>query len=249
MRLVVVTGASRGLGAALAERFVRRGDEVVAVARDEARLADLARRLGPACRPLSADLSTGDGRAALLDAAPSCDVAVLNAGVGLHGPLAGQPWEAVRSMVDLNVGSVIHLAHHYVGAMRRRGAGRVLMVASSVAERGAPQLAAYAASKAFVLTLGRGLAAELHGSGVTVSCLVPGPLATEFAARAGMPARLVARGDDVGTVATAALDGLERGEPVIVPGVRRRIERRLKSALPEPVWAALARRHHSGGEP
>lgn len=245
MSRVIVTGASRGLGAAFVEAFSDRGDDVLAVARDEGRLAAEARRLGARCQWLAADLSGAEGCALVVERRPACDVLVLAAGAGLHGEFSSLPLESQWPLISLNVGSVVRLAHHYIGGMRDRREGRILMVASTVAERGAPFLATYAATKAFVLALSRGLGAELGGSGVTVSCLVPGPLATDFAELAGLPARHRSRrGADPRSVAAAGIEGLLRGDAVIVPGVRGRAVRRLKQLLPETLWATLARRHH-----
>lgn len=230
-RTALITGASAGIGEALAERFAAGGHDLVLVARRADALAALARRLADAhgvrARAMPADLAEPDAVprlvAALGRARLRVDVLVNNAGVLEQGEFVAMTPEAHRRMVDLNVGALTQLLAHLVPPMVERGDGRVLNVASIAAFQPIPSLATYAATKAFVLSLTESLAEELRGTGVTATALCPGITATgmlEGATRAN--ARLAALPSSViGTVEQVADAGYEacmRGDTIRVPG-------------------------------
>jgi uncharacterized protein len=220
----VVTGASSGLGREFALALAERGHPILAVARRGERLntlADEVSKLGGRLDPLVADLSTAAGIEMLLARAAEVEVELLvnNAGVATYGPFASLEPESQRQLVRLNVEAVVALTRGLLPAMLERGQGGVINVASQMAFQPMPYFAAYAASKAFVLSFSEGLAEELRGSGVRVSTVAPGFVRTEFADVAGShePERrfphLKAR-----SVVESALRAHDRGRAVKVVG-------------------------------
>jgi hypothetical protein len=227
----LVTGASAGIGAALARELAARGHDVVLVARDEARLDALAKelrdRLGTRTEVLPADLCDPDGLVRVetrLRAEPAIDVLVNNAGFGLHGALVEQPVDELDSMIRLNALALARCAHAAGAAMSARRKGGILNVASIAAVQPVPQWTAYGATKAFVVSFSRALRTELRPSGVHVTALLPGFTRTEFHDRgamdvSGLPGFLW---HDPPRVAREGLDALERNRAVCVPGLANR---------------------------
>ncbi len=186
----VVTGASSGFGLEFTLALARRGLPVLAVARRAERLsavADDAGMSGGRVEPLVADLSTAAGVEALLTKAATLNVALLinNAGLATYGPFALLPLERERELVRLNVEAIVALTRGLLPAMLARGRGGVINVASQMAFQPVPYFAAYAASKAFVLSFSEALSEELRGTGVHVTAVAPGFAATAFADVAG----------------------------------------------------------------
>jgi uncharacterized protein len=186
----VVTGASSGLGREFALALTARGHPVLAVARRGERLRALADEVGPRggqLEPLVADLSTGGGIEVLLARAASVPVELLvnNAGVAAYGPFSSIPAERELELVRLNVEAIVVLTRGLLPTMLERGRGGVINVASQMAFQPMPYFAAYAASKAFVLSFSEALAEELRGTGVRVTTIAPGFVSTEFAQVAG----------------------------------------------------------------
>ncbi len=226
---VLITGASGGIGEAFAKIFAARGDRLVLTARGADRLAKVAASLGDGVRTeiLPADLSAPAGPAPLLSAleAKSIDVDVLvnNAGFGTFGPFAESVVEDELAQIQLNITSLTHLTRALLPGMIRRGRGRVLNVASLAAFQPGPMMAVYYASKAYVLSFSEALSNELKGSGVTVSCLCPGPTRTGFMARAKMgDPEVLAKSFtmmDAEEAARKGVEGLLQGRRLIIPGV------------------------------
>ena len=230
-RIALITGASSGIGEALAHRFARGGYSLVLVARSADKLKALARSLADAhgvkAWVAPADLSL-PGAAARLAAAMArarrpIDVLVNNAGVLEHGAFVAMPAARQQELIALNVAGLTAMLAAFVPAMVSRGQGRVLNVASIAAFQPVPMLATYAATKAYVLSLTESLSEELKGSGVTVTALCPGITATgmldaakQTSAELGkLPALFVGQADDV------AHDGYRachRGDVICVPG-------------------------------
>jgi uncharacterized protein len=186
----VVTGASSGLGREFALALAERGHPVLAVARREEHLLVLAEEVaasGGQLEPLIADLSTSVGVEELLARAASLEVELLvnNAGVATYGPFASTPVERELELVRLNVEAIVALTRGLLPTMLERGRGGVINVASQMAFQPMPYFAAYAASKAFVLSFSEALAEEVRGTGVRVTAVAPGFVTTEFAEVAG----------------------------------------------------------------
>ena len=178
----LITGASSGIGEALATCFAQAGHNLVLVARSEAKLrqqaAALAAAHGIKAWVQVADLSQPGAAeklaAALRRARRPVDVLVNNAGVLEHGPFVKMDAWRHRELIDLNVVALTEMLAQFVPPMVRRGRGRVLNVASIAAFQPVPALATYAATKAYVLSLTESLSEELRGTGVTITALCPG---------------------------------------------------------------------------
>ena len=248
-RTALITGASSGIGAAMARDLAGRGADLVLVARRADRLEALAaecRGLGVRAEAAPADLADPAAREALAARFGTIDLLINNAGFGIHAPLAEAAWERTERLLDVNIIALTHLTRLFAPGMAARGFGRILQVASVVGFLPVPLFAAYAASKAYVLSLGVALDAELAPRGVRVSVLCPGGTATEFFAvaqggaageRAGPPRMMSAE-----AVARIGLDGLARGRPVVVAGGLNRAAVFATSFVPRALAARLAYR-------
>ncbi|MFI5120244.1 MAG: SDR family NAD(P)-dependent oxidoreductase [Thermoanaerobaculia bacterium] len=190
----MVTGASSGIGEALARRLAEEGRDLLLVARSGDRLQrladEIAKENGIEARILAVDLGKPEGRGAVFavteGAGRSVSILVNDAGFGLNGPEAELPLERVLEMLQLNVVATAELTHRFLAAMRARREGAILNVASTAAFLPVPYFAAYAASKAFILSFTHALHEEARKDGVTVTCLCPGYTKTNFHAAAGM---------------------------------------------------------------
>jgi short-subunit dehydrogenase len=228
---VLITGASAGIGAALARCFARDGHRPLLVARSTKKLNALARELraefGVHAIALAADLAQ-PGTAASLAARVkrrrlAIDVLVNNAGVLENGRFAWIPARRHQELIDLNVSALTALVAQFLPPMIRRRRGRILNVASIAAFQPVPMLACYAATKAYVLSLTEALAEELRDSGVTVTALCPGITATDMLTKAArsnsrldaLPRFLVG---DVDAVAAAGYRACMNGDVIAVPG-------------------------------
>jgi uncharacterized protein len=228
----LVTGASSGIGVDLARQLAGRGHNVVLVARREDRLQAVATELrdayGVRAEVLACDLTDPDATDALPGRveALGLEVSVLvnNAGYGSAGQFAELDVRAEAEMVRLNCEAVVRLSGAYVPKLiARDGGGAILVVASSAGMQPIPGQATYGASKAFALSFAEALHTELSHLDVAVSALCPGPIDTEFAARAGLtdafdgvPSFARVSPEDC---AKAAIDGLAKNKRVIVPGL------------------------------
>ncbi len=231
---VLVTGASGGIGLALAERFAGGGHDVVLVARSGPRLAEIARELesrsGIRSTVIPADLADPEAPRAVARAVTesglAVDFLVNNAGFGLRGPFAKNDVGRELEMLQVNVVALTQLTKLFLPPMLERARGGILNVASTAAFVPGPGTAVYSASKAFVLSLSESLAVELEGTGVHVTALCPGPTRTQFAATAGMESSRLFRSGSVmeaGPVAAAGYDGLMQGKPVVITGLPNRL--------------------------
>jgi short-subunit dehydrogenase len=240
----LVTGASSGIGAALARGLAARGHGVTLVARREQPLRELAAELADA-HGVRADVVTADladpAARDRLAAAVELDVEILvaNAGFGSYGAFVDADRARELEQVRVNGEAVVDLASRYAPAMVRRGRGAMLITASVAGFQPLPGNATYSAIKAFELTFAEALHAELHPSGVTVTALCPGPVRSGFQAASGaeeyadrLPGVMFRSAADV---AEAGLQGLARGRRVVVPGAPNRIGAMLGRFSPRPV--------------
>jgi len=230
---VLITGASSGIGLALARLFAADGDDMVLVARSEDRLRELADGLAAKyrvqARVLTADLtrpeSADEIARTLAEQGVQVDVLVNNAGFGAHGQVASLGVQRQLDVIEVNVAALTRLTALFLPGMLERRHGAVLNVASTAAFQPGPNQAVYCATKAYVLSFTEALAEEVRGSGVRVSCLAPGATSTQFADQAGMTGTRAfrLRVMDVGPVAKAGHDGLKQGKTLIIPGVLNRV--------------------------
>lgn len=186
-RTALVTGASSGLGVAFARDLAQRGCNLVLVARSEAPMQQLATALranGTVVQVRPTDLADAAARewlaASLAAEGVTVDVLVNNAGFGVFGAFAATDWSRLEAMLTVDVLALTHLSRLFLPAMRERGFGRVLQVASTAAFQPTPGYAAYAAAKSYVLEFSHALDVELRGSGVRCTVVSPGVTATGF---------------------------------------------------------------------
>jgi short-subunit dehydrogenase len=239
--VVLVTGASRGIGAATAELLADRGARPVLVARDAAALAEVAGRTGGT--PLVADLALPGAAAGVVDRVLAehgrLDGVVANAGIGHAGPVAAMTDAQVAALVDLNVRGTLELARAFAGSPAPRGIVFVTSIAGAV---GVPGESVYSATKAAVEAFAVVLREELRPAGVGVSTVLPGVVETGFFDTRGVPYdRRVPRPVRPERVAAAVVRALERGTPRTVVPRWLAFPAWLSAALPGP-YRALARR-------
>ena len=230
----LVTGASSGIGAEIARLLAQRGHGLTLVARRVERLRELAGELGSEhgirAEVIAADLGdpeARDGLAGRLDELGlTVEILVNNAGFGDSHEFHEAERERLVAMVELNCVALVDLQARYLPAMVDRGRGAVINLASTAAFQPLPGTGTYAATKAFVLSLGEATSAELRGTGVTLTTVCPGPVKTEFATVAGLgdaeenvPGIFWTSAEQV---AREAVEGAERGKRVVVPGVINR---------------------------
>ncbi len=196
----VVTGASAGIGAALARELARHGHDLVLAARSVAPMEALAAELregGAAATVIAADLSKPGAAATLASEIArrglAIDILVNNAGLGVAGRFDRCDPARVSEILQVNIVALTELTRLLLPGMIARGHGRVMLVASVAGFQPGPRMAAYFASKAYVLSLGEALAYELRGTGVSVTTLCPGATATNFFTVAGADNSLMAR--------------------------------------------------------
>ncbi len=248
--VALVTGASSGIGLELARAAAARGHDLVLVARGESALRALAEELardhGAAADVVVADLALSDGPERVVEAVEALglevDVLVNNAGFGLYGDFLDTDLAIERDMIAVNVTAPTALAKRFAIPMARRGRGRILNVASTAAFQPGPRMAVYYATKAYVLSFSLALSVELAGTGVTVTCLAPGPVRTPFRERAQVSAsRLFSgeRGRQAEEVARAGWDALERGRRLAIPGMLNRAGATAAQVLPSGLAARV----------
>jgi short-subunit dehydrogenase len=250
----LVTGASSGIGEEFARELARRGYDLVLVARRRERMDLLATSLSAVhdvqVEVLAADL-TADAGVALVErrlTAGDIDLLVNNAGVGSVGEFARLPLDREVEQVDLNVRALLRLTHTALGAMIPNESGAIINVASMAAYQPVAYNATYAATKAFVLNFSEAIHEEAKRHGITVTCLCPGPVRTEFQHTAGirperMRGKLLLRymaGTNPGEVVRAALDAMDDGRAVVVPGAVTRAITETSQVLPRSVVRRLA---------
>jgi short-subunit dehydrogenase len=250
MPITLVTGASGGLGAAFARLAAADGRDVVLVARSKDALDALADELrktrGIAATVRVEDLSDPAAAGRIVDALAGAEVDVLvnNAGVGALSPFAGCEAGSIRGMVDLNVLAPTLLARAVLPGMVARGRGRILNVASTAAFQPGPLMAVSYATKAYVLSWSLALSNETRGTGVTVTCLCPGPTRTGFQKAAGMldsPLFKRLQTMDADAVARAGYEGMKRGKPMVVPSFTNKVGAFCTRLVPRGVAARIAR--------
>ncbi len=247
-KTVLITGASSGIGLALARLFAADHHSLILVARDLEKLnqlaADLNNRYNCQVTVIGQDLAQPGGAqavyASIANRRLDVDILVNNAGAGRSGRVIDADPADNATMVELNITALTELSRIYASAMVKRGDGQILNVASTGAYQPGPYTAVYYAAKAYVRSFSLALANELDGTGVSVSILCPGATATEFSRRAGKA--------DVGgamsaeTVAQAAYRGLKANRRLIIPGLGNQMVIVLSKCLPGHWLAAIVAR-------
>lgn len=221
--VALVTGASAGIGKAIATQLAGEGYDLILVARRQERLQELADTLQGNHRVESVDLTDKDARKALIERIADIEIEILvnNAGFGSNGPFAENDADGEVRQVELNVTALVDLSRRLLPGMLARKKGHILNIASTAAFQPGPYMSIYYATKAFVLNFTQGLAYELRGSGVTVTAHCPGATASEFGAIAGNDKARLFQYGHVATseeVAAHALKSMRAGKPVAVHG-------------------------------
>ncbi|MBV8389421.1 MAG: SDR family oxidoreductase [Mucilaginibacter sp.] len=233
-KYALITGASGGIGKSFARQLAQRGYHVILIARSEAKLQALAESIrliyNVEAISLPLDLSVDNAAVLIKEWCDKLSIApailINNAGYGLWGNFPVLNLEELVNMHRLNTEAVIRITHALLPLLGENERSYILNVSSTAAFQAVPTLGVYAASKAFILSFSRALRYELKGTGVSVSCLCPGPTDTGFAKRAGLEAladlaqKFNMSPDDV---AAAGLKGLFKGKAEIVPGLFNKI--------------------------
>jgi short-subunit dehydrogenase len=221
---VLITGASSGIGATYAERFARRGHDLVLVARDKARLETLAARLrkahGVAIDILQADLTQPNDLAAVekrLRDDSRIGILINNAGASQAGSFIEQATHDVARIVALNTTALVRLAHAIAPRLAQAGEGAIVNIGSVVGLAPEFGMAVYGATKAFALFLSQGLSLELSPKGVYVQAVLPAGTRTEIWERAGVDINALPELMEVDELVDAALVGFDRRELVTIP--------------------------------
>ncbi len=246
--LAVVTGASTGIGRELARLAVADGCDVI-VAADEPEIEEAAQSLrasGGSARAVRADLSTASGVEQLWQEIGDrpVDYMMANAGRGLGDAFLDQEWDRIEEVIHLNVTGTTAVVQRAARDMARRGQGRILITGSLAGNLPGSYQAVYNATKAYVDTLSWGIREELKDSGVTVTCLLPGPVETEFFHRADMEDTPVGESgskEDPADVARRGFEAMKAGRSGVSGSFMTRIQNAVSGIVPESVLARLHR--------
>ena len=244
----LITGASGGLGLALAEALARRGRNLILVARRREALesiaCELSQRFGVEALFRVCDLTEPLQLTGLIQeleqGARQIDLLVNNAGIGSAGLFVEQGWRQEQELIELNILALARLCHALGAQMKRRGSGQILNVASLAAFQPGPLMSNYFASKAYVLHFSEALRSELAPFGVKVSALCPGPVATAFFRNAALYSGGLEHQNKLASpeqTALLAMRGLEQNRAIIIPDWRQRLLPQLLRFTPR----ALAR--------
>jgi uncharacterized protein len=251
MPTALITGASSGIGAALARELAADGHEVVLAARRAEPMEKLAAELAVKATVLTADLARAGAAAGLVRELEirglAIEVLINNAGLGAAGRLDQIEARRVEEMVEVNVVALTELTRLLLPPMIARRRGRILLVASTAAFQPGPRMAVYYATKAYVLSFGEALAYELRDTGVTVTTLCPGATTTGFAEVAGIGStplfkRRQMKPMSSAEVAKIGYAGLKAGKRVVIPGWLNRFGAFGARRLPRSTVLAMVER-------
>jgi uncharacterized protein len=248
----LITGASGGIGYELAKLCANDHHNLVLVARNGPRLAQVAdelqRQFGITVRTFALDLTELAAPQSLLAQVQrdgiAVNILVNNAGYGIYGEFAGVPLEESLGQIQLNVTALTELTKLFLGQMLERRSGKIMNVASTAGFQPGPLMAVYYATKAYVISFSEALANELADKGITVTCLCPGATETGFAGRAGNDASRLfkkLRPMDAKTVARAGYRGLLKGKTLVIPGFRNWLVAESIRVSPRKMATAVSR--------
>jgi short-subunit dehydrogenase len=258
-KTALITGGSGGIGHELAKLFAKDHYNLALVARSADKLKrvadELQRQFGVSAKAVALDLTTGPAPQFLFDQLQregiAIDILVNNAGYGVFGEFAKIPVEQELGQVQLNVAALTHLTKLFLGPMLERHSGRILNVASTAGFQPGPLMAVYYATKAYVISFSEALANELKDSGVTVTCLCPGPTDTGFQGRAGTEKTRLFRKLQPMNAKTVARDGyrgLMAGKTLVISGFRNWLVTEAIRISPRKLVTAVSRRLLDGAE-
>lgn len=251
-QLALITGATTGIGYELARLFAGDHYDLVLVARDEARLVkvggELKEKYGVSVKAIARDLALLNSPQEIVTElerqAVMPEVLVNNAGFAAWGPFASSGLSVQMGMIQVNLTALTQLTRLFLPGMVKRKQGRILNVASTAGFQPGPLMAVYYATKAYVLSFSEALASELQGTGVTVTCLCPGPTETEFQRRAGVEHIkffVGRRAMDADKAARIGYRALMQGKAVVIPGFRNKFLAFSERFLPRSLVVGVVR--------
>lgn len=252
MSYSLITGASRGIGRAIAFELASRKRNVLLTARSQAQLEDAAaaiqQRHGVEAAVFPLDLSLESAPEKILSFCRgkniAVDILVNNAGYGLWGDFEKLPLNEMANMMRLNMENIVKLTHLFIPELKKTAKSYILNVASTAGYQAIPKLAVYAASKAFLISFTRALRHELKADGISVSCLSPGTTTTDFIQRAQMSDAIRRKAEKVTmppeAVARIAVDGMFSGKAEIIPGAMNILSVLLASLAPKIIVERIA---------
>jgi len=256
----LITGASSGIGRALLDCFAADGIDLVITARDTAALdraaAEVTRRYGVSVTVIPADLSVPGAAHRLFEEIERrglvIEYLVNNAGFGHYGFFHEADAKKMDDMVQVNVAALVTLTRLFLPGMVARGHGRILQVASLAGFQPGPLMAVYFATKAFVISFSEAIAEELTGTGVTVTCLCPGPVRTQFAARAEFNHSRIFQKSHIATAEEVAASGYRafmRGTMLVIHGFNNKLLAVVGRFIPRRILLKLVRWMQEKREP
>ncbi len=249
----LITGASGGLGEEFARLCARGKMDLVLVARSEDALkklgAELERKHGISATVIAQDLSAADAAQAIVDVLKkgnlSIDMLINNAGFGSFGTFHEADAKQQANMIAVNISALTALTKALLPDMVARGHGRILNVASIAAFLPGPLMSVYYASKAYVLHFSLAIREELKGTGVTVTCLCPGPTQTGFETHANLAASKLFKGSYVMKASTVAASGYAaclKGKALVIPGMLNKLAAFIPRLLPRTLATMIAKK-------
>ncbi len=247
MPYALVTGASKGIGRAIADELAARGFDLLLVARSEELLqktqAELTNKYSVGVHYLATDLSAANAAAVLLDwcEQKKIEVSALvnNAGYGLSGPFEGHSPALTTNMMQLNMTTLITLCHAFLPMLKRQPKAYILNISSTTAYQALPLMSVYAASKVFVLHFSRGLHHELRNTSVSVTCVSPGSTDTDFPNRAQVSEKALKAAQKINmtpqAVAKIAVEAMLAGKNEVIAGAINKIGAFFAWLLPKSI--------------
>ncbi|TCS95847.1 SDR family NAD(P)-dependent oxidoreductase [Hazenella coriacea] len=225
MTSILITGASSGIGEALAENLGKEGHRLILVARRETelqRVANQVRQMGGSAEIFVADLTQETDLLRLEKYIQShpIDLLINNAGLGLYGTVTQTDSHMEQKLLQLNIEALVRLTRAILPQLQQRDGGGILFVSSILSFMPTPYMTAYGASKSFVLSYGTSLATELRNTNITISVLCPGSTQSEFATRAGFNQQRTMSAEKVARI---ALQQFKKGKTIIIPGLQNQI--------------------------
>lgn len=248
-KTALITGATGGIGQEFTRILAQKGYRLILVGRDEKKLKQLVKTLQKsptAHHYFVCDLGKEKDLISLTKNFPNVDLLINNAGFGDYGFYPTLSWEKQKQMIQVNVTALAYLCHFYLKGMIKKGKGQILNVASTAGTKPAPFTSNYVGTKAFVIQFSKSLSVALKGTDITVSCLLPGPTATEFWKKAGMWEKVkneFHRFDKPKEVAKYGIYLLEKGKISGIYGPHNKAKQLIKDLLPEKVWFWLVRKY------
>ena len=250
VQTALITGPSAGIGLELSRLVAADGHKIVLVSRDEPRLQKLAVELraggSPDVRVIPLDLSKPHAADAVADL--DVDILINNAGFGVHGRCWEADLQKQLDLIQVNVAALAHLTRLFLPGMIAKGQGRIMNVASVAGFLPGPYMAAYYASKAFVVSFSMAVSEECRGTGVTVTAVCPGPTQTEFFVRAGINDAPLMSGQmmSAASVAQIGYKAMLSGRPLVVTGWTNKLLAQATRFAPRMLAAKVAANRNRG---